>query len=456
MSRYTVPLAFALVTGATETTAQDAHYWSNQYGTRGNLLGGAVVGSALDISAVYYNPGGLSLITGPELLATSKVFEAVDVSVQGSGDLDLELSDLSLGVAPGFFAGLVPLKALGKHVVGYSFLTRYSFNAELQMAGFGTADLLGDELEEDYFAELAVITRLSESWVGLTWSYPLGRKFGIGLSTFVTLRSQSLRSMVTGEAFQPAGPAGAVTLVDYGYKYNNYGILWKGGVTYDWMGFSLGVTITTPRIGVYGSGQTGVNRLRLGQDTNGDDIDDPQFVANVQTDLSANYNSPLSLAGGASYSIGRNTTLHGTVEWFNDIPEYTVIETAPFVGQSTGNTVTFDITQQLEAVVNFGIGLEERFTPDFSMSASFRTDFSAIDSGRNSDISVAVWDIYYLTVGSTFTLGGGEITFGLGYGFGNQDTDQFITNVGDQIIDPLPDDATIAYRSLRFIMAFSF
>ena len=112
MSRYTVPLAFALVTGATETTAQDAHYWSNQYGTRGNLLGGAVVGSALDISAVYYNPGGLSLITGPELLATSKVFEAVDVSVQGSGDLDLELSDLSLGVAPGFFAGLVPLGEL--------------------------------------------------------------------------------------------------------------------------------------------------------------------------------------------------------------------------------------------------------------------------------------------------------------------------------------------------------
>ena len=456
MSRYALPVAFALLMATTEAAAQDAHYWTNQYGTRGNLLGGAVVGSVVDISAVYYNPGGLSLITEPELVATSKVFEAVDVSVEGKGDLNIELSDLALGVAPGFFAGLIPLKALGKHVIGYSFLTRYKFDAELQAAGSGTADLVGDGLEEEFFAEVRFDTRLTESWVGLTWSYPLGRKVGIGLSTFVTVRSQRARSIITGEAFQPAVASGAVTLVDLGYKYNNYGILWKGGVTYDWMGFSLGLTVTTPRIGLFGSGETIVNRLRLGQDANGDGIEDPRFVANIQTDLSADYNSPFSLAGGASYSIGKNTTLHGTVEWFNDVPEYTVLETAPFVGQSTGDTVTFDVTQKLGDVVNFGIGVQERFTRGFSLSASFRTDRSALDPGQTTDISVAAWNIYYLTVGTTFTLGGGEFTLGLAYGFGSEDTDQFLTDPDDEIIEPLPNDARIAYRSLRFIIAFSF
>jgi hypothetical protein len=38
--------------------AQDAQYWTYQYGTRANLLGGAVVGSVVDVSATYYNPGG--------------------------------------------------------------------------------------------------------------------------------------------------------------------------------------------------------------------------------------------------------------------------------------------------------------------------------------------------------------------------------------------------------------
>ena len=36
---------------------QDSHYWTNQYGTRATLLGGAVIGSVLDLSGTYYNPG---------------------------------------------------------------------------------------------------------------------------------------------------------------------------------------------------------------------------------------------------------------------------------------------------------------------------------------------------------------------------------------------------------------
>jgi long-subunit fatty acid transport protein len=292
--------------------------------------------------------------------------------------------------------------------------------------------------------------------VGLTWSYPLGRRFGVGISTFATVRSQRTRSLITGEAFQPAGPSGAVTLFDLGYKYNHYGILWKGGVTYEWMGFSLGLTATTPRIKVFGSGESLVNRVVLGQDTDGDGIDDPLFVANVQSDLSATYKSPWSLAGGASYSVGSSTTLHGTLEWFNDMPRYSVMQAEPFVGQSTGDTLTLDITQELGSVVNFGVGVEERFTPGFSMSASFRTDRTALEPGQVTDVSVASWNIFFLTVGTTFTLGGGEFTLGLSYGFGSEDPAEFVQDPDDEIIEPLPDESTIKYRSLRFIMAFSF
>ena len=43
------------------TAAQDAHYWTLQYGPKSSLLGGAVIGSIKDISGTYYNPGALSL-----------------------------------------------------------------------------------------------------------------------------------------------------------------------------------------------------------------------------------------------------------------------------------------------------------------------------------------------------------------------------------------------------------
>ena len=33
--------------------AQDSHYWTNQYGSRATLLGGAVIGGVLDLSVTY-------------------------------------------------------------------------------------------------------------------------------------------------------------------------------------------------------------------------------------------------------------------------------------------------------------------------------------------------------------------------------------------------------------------
>src|SRR5678815_6132088 len=66
---YTMPVLFAAVAAH----AQDTNYWTLQYGTRGELLGGTVVGSAVDLSATFYNPGSLALVKDPKtcLLYTS-------------------------------------------------------------------------------------------------------------------------------------------------------------------------------------------------------------------------------------------------------------------------------------------------------------------------------------------------------------------------------------------------
>jgi hypothetical protein len=454
----TVPILIllaALPAAAAPALAQDAHYWTNQYGTRGNLLGGAVVGSVVDISAVYYNPGAVALIAEPDLVATSKVFEASDVSIRGSGDLDLQLSDLNLGVAPGFFGGLMPFKFLGDHVLGYSFLTRYKFDANLRSAGSGTGDVIGDPAIEEFFVELRARTQLSESWAGLTWSAPLGPRLGFGATGFVTIRSQKGRSTINGQAFEPAQTSGAISLFDEGFTYYHYGVLAKLGVTYDWMGVSFGLTATTPRIGVLGKGETVLNTVVAGQDPDGNGTDDLIWIGNVQDDLPVTYKSPWSLAGGASYTFGK-TGIHGTLEWFDEVPAYDVLASDPFVAQSTGDTLRREITQELKSVVNFGVGLEHAFTPTFSLSASFRTDNSAIKGNGRTDVSVASWNVYFVTVGSNFTLGGGTLTLGLAYGFGNEATDEFFQGIGDELLEPLPDDAQLEYRTLRLIVAFGF
>jgi hypothetical protein len=451
----TLTLLTTLATVATPALAQDAHYWTNQYGTRGNLLGGAVVGSVVDISAVFYNPGAVALISEPDLIATSKVFEVSDLSLRGSGELDIELGDLNLGVAPGFFAGLMPFKFLGNHVLGYSFLTRYKFDANLRAAGSGSGDAIGDPTPEDFFVELQAASKLSESWAGLTWSAPLGPRFGFGATGFVTIRSQKGRSTVNAQAFEPAATAGAITLLDEGFTYYHYGVLAKLGVTYDWMGVSFGLTATTPRLGVLGKGETVANTVVAGQDPDGDGTNDLLWFGNVQEDLPVTYKSPWSLAGGASYNFGK-TGIHGTLEWFDEVPAYDVLASEPFVAQSTGDTLRLEVNQELKSVVNFGIGIEQAFTPTFSLSASFRSDNSAIKRNGRTDVSVASWNIYFVTVGSNFTLGGGALTVGLAYGFGNESTDEIFEEIDDEILEGMPSDAQLEYRSLRLIIAFGF
>ena len=72
----------AFVLGTTHASAQDAQYWNIQYGPVAQLLGGQVVGSTRDLSATYYNPGGLGLTQDPGFLFSVQGFKAETVSIK--------------------------------------------------------------------------------------------------------------------------------------------------------------------------------------------------------------------------------------------------------------------------------------------------------------------------------------------------------------------------------------
>ncbi len=253
-------------------SAQDSHYWTYQYGTRSNLLGGAVIGSVLDLSGTYYNPGGLSLIEtdAVELLMFAKVFHYPSITLDGFGPKDALMNSTELGEAPALFAGSLPFKGLGRHWLGYSYLKRGYTKLELTGTSVSDYDFQGIFLDDiSTVVDGKIYERLSEPWYGITWAYKLSEHAGIGISQYMTYRSHWLDYQIIAEALPSDNNVKRVRDSRH-YKYNHYGILWKGGVTYDWMGFSLGLTATTPRIKVFGSGESLVNWVILGQDVDGD------------------------------------------------------------------------------------------------------------------------------------------------------------------------------------------
>ncbi|HEY7819516.1 MAG TPA: hypothetical protein VIG29_14935, partial [Vicinamibacteria bacterium] len=230
------PLAATLLAGgllASTATAQDNHYWTSQFGNRARLLGGAVVGSATDLSALSYNPGALALVPKPELLLSGTVFQYESVGVANALGPGAGLSDNRFALVPSLFAGEIHFDALGDNRIGYAFLTRQDAEFRVNERAEITERLQGS-IPGLRFASSGVQfeTRLREYWFGGSWSRKIGERIGFGVSPFIAVRNQRARSQALTQALgQPKeGGEGGIAITNLDFDYQHWRLLLKAGV----------------------------------------------------------------------------------------------------------------------------------------------------------------------------------------------------------------------------------
>jgi hypothetical protein len=418
--RLPVPVAVACLCLAPFARPQDSHYWTNQYGTRATLLGGAVIGSVLDLSGTYYNPGGMSLIKDPQTLMAAKVLQYPHVSFVGNEPGSIPFNSSNIGPAPSLIAGTFKFRGLGKHWFGYSYLSRQVIKLGLSVSSTGTRDVLPDiPGREKYATQFRLEEKMSEPWFGLTWSYRVAKNVGIGVSQYIAVRTHRASLQTLVEALD-SGNRIAMALGTRQYHYQNIRILWKIGLAFDFKWATMGLTLTTPGLSLSGTGSTGVNSSIVALDMNGDGVSDDFMAADYSSRLPVTFRTPLSLAAGMTFKI-QKLRVYWSAEWFARVHPYTVIDAAEFTAQSTGEPLSSDVTQELEAVLNAGIGLEWIYSPRFKGYASFTTDCSAKKPGTATNIALTDWDIHNVMTGAEVTVKNTALTFGLGYSFGNRE-----------------------------------
>ena len=267
--------------------AQDSHYWSQQYGTRSTLLGGAVVGSVSDLSATYYNPGALSILSNPDFVLGAQLYEISSMSVAAS--FEENLSSTNVDAVPHLAAGLIGLKLFGSDRLAYSILLRQRFNFSINYR------LVGSDGDKDISNEYTLDQRLSETWLGLTWSKSLQDSMGVGVSLYGVGRSQRTVEWVGVTQAEPVVTGGRYN--EFGYTH--FRILLKAGAQWMLHGWDLGTAVTLPSIPVTGWGDTYYNRTVT--------VPPHQaFEASHHENQFAKYKSPLSIAGGAARSPKRD------------------------------------------------------------------------------------------------------------------------------------------------------
>ncbi len=453
-----LPLMVAgILLNAVPASAQDSQYWTLQYGTRAELLGGVVVGSIKDLSSTFYNPGAVAFSIDQGLLLTTDAFELSTLNLDARTFKEIDISDTRLDKAPGMFAMRFPSMLIGGNQVALSYLTRQAFELELTGnsinswwdPGWGTGD-------ESFSGEFRFYEYLNETWVGVSWAKALNKRMAFGATLYGIYRSQKMRIQTILQGAQVQGPGASATVIRE-YSYWNGGMLLKTGASFDYRPLAFGVALTLPNLSLFGSGSTYYDDSVVNIDMDGNGMPDSYLTSNYQEDLPSTYRTPTSIAAGASYGY-RTTTFHMSAEYFGRVKTFDILEPDAFRSQTDGDTLLQAVTGGMKDIFNIGIGLDHKFSERFSLYCGFTTDRSGWT--KETSTNITSWDLYHANLGGAFRALGIDWTLGLGYTWGGDDfeMDLGFADAGgsDGIIDRDGISASAEYTKLKIILGFAF
>ncbi|MDH4036114.1 MAG: hypothetical protein OEX18_06790 [Candidatus Krumholzibacteria bacterium] len=443
-------LCFAIVASSgAGARAQDSHYWNLHYGTRGELVSGVMVGSALDLSSSYYNPGAFARTEKPSVLLTGSVFALQKVTLVSADTSQESPAATNNGPSPSMVAGLLPMKWFGGRM-GYSFLTRQQLDFRLVVRN---GVFVGNSQPIDSLSiggEAMFDQRLREYWGGVTWSKNLSDRYSAGTTVYGVRRSQRTRLQGLVQAFGADGYGASGTTVKE-LDYRAIRVLAKFGLLADFGRTIVGISFTTPGLHLFGSG-TAEDVSSITGDVDFDGIPDGAAIISFAQDQDAEYHSPASVALGLSRELGA-TTLHVTTEYFGVVDPYTVLASpAPVTGPGvTGIAVDYD--NAAKSVWNAGVGVEHRFSDKGTGYAAFVTDRSSARPVEGISVVVSDWNIYHVSGGAALEFGTTELTLGMAFAWGSNTIQPTVPPTGDLPPNLVPAEAR--YSRMKFIIGIA-
>ncbi len=435
--------------------AQDSHYWSNQYGTRADLLGGIVIGSVKDLSSVYYNPGAVSFTKEHSLIISTHAFDLTFINL---GLPIMEGKDYKYSrtrVAPTIFAIRLnnPLNFTKNLVISYVEKKDDEKEFNLLNLPYIKYDNPPEFIENNY-TEIVLNNYIGEHWVGITWTYTYHKKVGIGLTLFGAYRKQKAKNRLI---LQDTDSTGVGMALDkrLNFEISHFRLFAKFGIFYEEKNFSLGLTMILPSLNLFGWGdfQYLDSKINIHKEDNR-----YSSIVNVnQSSLDVSYKFPYSIGLGGAYKFG-SSKLHFSIEYFKNIPRYKTLDTNPFIDPESGQTADLDVYSSAQSVLNYGFGFQHHIEPTVDLYLAVRTDFSS-QYRTNFDIfSVSGYNKYHITSGAAFKAFDYYITSGISYGFGSSSSTSLFSKILPDPIDndKKNDEVEIGYKSIKLILGFSF
>jgi hypothetical protein len=426
--------------------AQEDNYWNLQYGTRSTLLGGTVIGSVSDLSATYYNPGAIALFQDTKFIISAQAYQYDKYKIKDGAGTNRDLNYSSITPSAGFAAFNIDFGFLKDDKIIVSVLTRVLGEIEFRNRIIDSVEVIESSPgKEDFAGGINYYRKFNEVWAGITYSAKINEIIGIGCTGYIAVKSYQNQSSVILQALKSDGDIASYTRVN-NYNYNNWRTLLKGGIGINLNPLTVGISVTTPSLNLFGSGSVGTNLFVSGLDTN-------RFSSNYQDDVKSEYKTSWAAGFGAAYKLDKYK-LHISTEWFNAVNNYYVLDTEPYKSQSSGEVLTNDFTHHTKSIINYGLGLDYFAADSLIFSASFISDYSAKSDDQNLNQPQTLgFNLFHISAGSTFKVWKSLLTLGLVYTYGSQNIGENINlKVGGNSI--LSSEAELQYSQIKVLIGF--
>ncbi len=432
------------------------NYRFENYGNRSILLNGNVAGSVEDLGLTYYNPARLALVEKTAFAINAKAYQLSRLTLKDGFGENQKLRDSEFGGIPNMVAGTFELGFLKNDKFAYSFISRSRSDISL---GFDTG-LIEQEILEEFDGDELFVGRINinnevkDEWFGISWARTLNSKLSVGISGFFSVFEHKGGDEVLYSALHSEDQL-ALYNNEIRFEQKSYGLFWKLGVAWESAKLQVGVTLNLPYIEVYNDGTLIYEELLSGLGAGGD-----RFTFNRFEDLSARRKYPLGIAAGAGIPIGKSK-LHTNLEWFNRISLYDRLEIPELTTETDEEIPTLAFQEELNHVVNFGIGAEIYISPTLNTYLSFSSDFSAFktnanlfdlinDSGRDINFST---DYYHFGLGVDLKLKWADFVLGGTFTTGNSTFARSINFPGEPVDDdPATGNSRLNIERWRFIV----
>ena len=459
---------------ALQLTAQDYHYWSEQYGGDASLLGGAAIAGVGDNSAVYYNPAAMAFQSSFQKFSISaNAYRMRYVKSEHGLGQDLHFDAFNILVNPQLIAGIIHFKKAPKWRLSYALITKNMYHFKLNTQVSFVDDILSSEHGDEYFiANYEFENSMLDQWAGIGASFLVSEHFAVGLSHFGIYRSYKYHNNIELTAFPIDTAFHHISEFrsSINFDYWNISGIFKLGLSWDYDKLSIGLNATTPTFRIAGS----ANEQRIFKVINLDFITDVDFaVIDRETSMKTHHKYPGSIGLGFNYIINEKITTYFSAEYFFPLSEYYVFSsdihpssypelTEPEIEHIFGDAPFISFIEASKQVLNVGVGVRWLLKENLFFLGGFRTDFNhnALgDFDYQRVVAEAInWDLYHVSIGIRKT-GKKILTTGLEFLFTPKTKTKSFVNLGDPDEDNTliggHVDATAQQFGLKFIISYT-